>query len=227
MTEETQSQVPALIDLDIAEDSARMDADVLAKMAGGGDYFPRLQFMNANATQVKDSLFPMNHYALIGGNETIDLGPTVDVINAGFRQKAVDMNSDDFKVTYDDKSDEFRDIVNRADNIPNSGCAYGLEFLVYVPAVKKWAVVHFNNKSTRRIANVMLKLFKFGVTLASAKAENKNGAWWHMLPQPCNTISEIPAAEDIAKNRAKFAEEMAKKDEEAANEPATTETRER
>jgi len=208
--------------------TGNMSDEVFDQIAGSGGYFARLSLQTSTSRLCKQGKIPANHFALITtASKFEDLGKSVDVLVLCARAKAVNMNADEFKVVYDTKSDDFKKLMAESE-IKDSGCTYGPEFLVYIPAAKSYALLHCNNASTRRaeVAEALRGLILMGATLGSVYVETTKHEWYTLAVNPCSTISDAPAISDVKENMQKFIDEQ-KGDEKSETNEGAVETRER
>lgn len=168
----------------------------------GSSYLPRLQLMTASSDKCKTGEFPINHYASVSGQSYQDLGSETDILVIAWRPKALKMG-DDIVACYDPESEVFRKIQLESE-IKDSGCMYGPEFLVYVPAVKKFATFFLGSKSARREGNNVRARTGKAATLKSRLVEWKSYKWQAPECKPCNTPFDLPSTEDIKEQVEKF-----------------------
>lgn len=179
------------------------DLTEFAKVTQSGTYLPRLQLMSSNSDKCKAGDFPINHYALVRDQTFIDLGVDVDILIIAWRPKALDIGGEELVTSFDQASATFKDIQERS-QAPNSGCMYGPEFLVYIPAQEAYATFFMGSKSSRREApNVIAKLQGSG-TLTSKLVETKRFKWQTPIIKGCSTPFDIPEAEDVQEQVDKF-----------------------
>ena len=165
-------------------------------------YLPRLQLQTANSKPCKAGTFPVNHYAIVKDKTLRDIGLTVDVLIIAWRPKALEMG-EAVIAAYDPEDAEFKRIAEKSE-IKDSGCMYGPEFLVWVPALSQFALFYMGNKSARRESpNMVARLYK-GATLKSKHIETKQYDWYAPCVTPCTTPFEVPSKEDIAEQVEKF-----------------------
>lgn len=155
-----------------------------------GDWLPRLQLMTSQSEKCKEGSFPINHYALVRGTDFSDLGPTIDIAVVSWRPKAIEMGDAVISV-YDVNDAEFKRIQDKSGEM-NSGCMFGPEFLVWIPAIKEFATFFMGNKSARREApNVKARMGR-AATLKSSKIETAKYTWFAPVVVPCSTPFDLP-----------------------------------
>ncbi len=196
---------------------------MFGEIAKGASYLCRLQLFTAGSKECKAGRFAMNHYGYVISKEKItDLGKTVDIFPLSWRPKALQiLPTGDILSKYDPTDPEFKRIAETSEQ-PNSGCMYGPEFLVWVPAIKQFASFFMSSKSMRIEApNLKEKLDEErAATLDSVFVETKKYSWQTPVVKPCSTPFEVPDAETIIAAVTKF--KNPPKDEIEAAEPAET-----
>lgn len=186
--------------------------DVFAALAGsGGKFLPRIQYMSGASACVKMRKFPSDHFALVTGkDQNMDIGEEFDCLVLAFRSKALDTKDPDGIVTcYDPKLQDgkftgvFADIANRAD-VKDSGCMFGPEYLLWLPAQKKFATFFFASKTMRNEAPLMQEKLGKGATIGSQFIDT--GSYQYNSPQvkDCNTVFELPSQEEVDTECKKF-----------------------
>lgn len=178
------------------------DDDFTKTASGGGGFMPRLQLLTSNAAKCKSGDFPTNHYALVDGQEFGDLGKNVDVLIVDWRPKALEVGENVISV-FDTSDAEFQRIQEKSGEA-NSGCMYGPEFLVYIPANKRFATFFMGTKSSRREAgNVKAKMHN-AATLGSQKIETSKFTWFAPKASACTTPFDVPSGEELSEVIEKF-----------------------
>lgn len=182
-----------------------MDDKQLAAVSSSGDFLPRLQLFGSNSDACKKSQIGIAHYGLVTGKDTIeDLGKEVDVIIIGGRPKALRICDDGTIITkFDPNDDEFKKIMDDS-NVANSGCMYGPEFVVFVPAAARFATFFMSSKTARRQAGAVHARLRKAATLKAEFIETKKYSWHGPVCVPCSTPLAAPAPEDIAAAVKKF-----------------------
>lgn len=204
------------------------DETQIQSISGIADWLPRLQLCTSKTKLASAGKVQNNDYALIKSEtEFTNLGKEVDVIVLGVRPKALDTSGNQVIACYDIHSETFKKIRQTADTVQNSGCMYGPEYLVYIPKVKKFGLVHFNSKSNRREEPNMRVLLNSAATLKSKWIpSDKYGGWQAIQVFPCSVPLESPPFEEIKTEMEKFNNPPAMTVE-LAPEEAATEARER
>lgn len=178
--------------------------ELMDAMASGGGFLPRLQFLSGSSLKVKKKEFPADHFAFIlGKNKYEDLGEEFDVLVLAMRPKALDTSDPDGIVTcYDPKLEGkkftgvFADIADRS-GVKDSGCMYGPEYLLWVPAKKQFATMFFCNPSLRNESpNMQAKL---GQAATVGYQFIDTGKFEYNSPEvrDCTTVFDLPEQEEV------------------------------
>jgi hypothetical protein len=168
------------------------------------DYFPRLQLCGSSSTLFKKNKIPKQHYASVLTDDKFnDLGLSVDILPLAWRPKALDMTGDTPLSCYDEKSATFKDIQTRS-AVKDSKCAFGPEFLVWIPTIKTFACLFMGSKTARSEAGKVRELLSQGATLNSTVLEAKGYIWEAIVVNPCTTPFELPSAAGLRSALEKF-----------------------
>lgn len=212
--------------------------DIFNAVANSGKYLPRLQMFGGNSEPVKEGKVPLASYALVTGKDVYQpLGSTVDLVAIAWRPKAMDVSGDDVINVHDHTDPEFARI-QAASEIQDSGCMFGPEFLLYVPAIKKFATLFMSSKTARREAPAVRERLPIvtvdgrqvytddlvGTTLAVNYIKTTKYSWHAIVVKPCSTPFDFPEKSAVAEERNKFLNPP-KVDIERAPETTTTRAR--
>lgn len=157
--------------------------------------FKRVQLMGSNSQEVKEGKFTMGHFALIDGQEHEDLGDSIDCIILDWRPKAMKVKVD-VVVLYDAESADFKKIVTDSE-VQDSGCMYGPEFLIWIPA-KGFVPYFLNNKSARYEARALYALIGKAATIKSILVKGQKYSWHAPKVKPCTVpLDSMPLEEDV------------------------------
>lgn len=197
-------------------------------------FLPRLQVCGGNTEIVKEGKMAMGVYGLIyDKNKFVDLGKEVDILVVGMRPKALRLPKEGNPMSYFKReSAEFKKI--QADSkFPNSGCMFGMEFLVWIPSQAEWATLFLGTQSARKetpsVLTEMKKDFSgtsrdnYGAAKVTCHAprlvKNPKGSWH--IPQfgPCNSdLAVLPERDSLAEEIQKFASPPESVEEKATGE---------
>jgi len=192
----------ALIPAEVTGGLAKYSDDIFASTTKSGDYLPRLQLLTSASEKCKSGEFPINHYAVIRDQIFDDLGEAVDILVVTWRPKALEIGDEVISV-FKPEHPEFKRIQDKSGE-QDSGCMYGPEFLVYIPAKKVFATFFCGSKSSRREAPAIKALLTKAATLKSKKIETKRYTWFAPAVVGCSTPFETPNIEDLKKAVEKF-----------------------
>jgi hypothetical protein len=170
------------------EGSTELDVFEALSSVGGG-FTPRLQLFTSNSDVVKEGDVPMNHWAIVDGDNYIDLGTEVSVAILAVRAKALDTGND-IQCSHDASSELFKDIVARA-SVKNSGCMYGPEFLIYCPDTDGFVTLFMGSPTARREAKKMKPLLRKPAILKSKLNDNGKFKWQGPLVLPSENSIDL------------------------------------
>ncbi len=176
------------------------------EMFAGGGFLPRLQLFTSASDVVKAGTFPINHYGLvISKDQIIDMEREVDVAFIAWRPRAIDASDrNNIRASSITSSDLFKEIKHTQDTVPNSGCMYGPEFLVWVPREEKFATVLFGSKTARNEAPKAGALMHKPATFKSRLIDNGENKWQAMVVIACTTPFQFPAKDEVNRVTAEF-----------------------
>jgi hypothetical protein len=186
--EDTQSQIDDavfdnaaggdLIPAGVGGEIATMSPEDFALVSTAGDFLPRLQLYGGNSTAAKEGKIGIGCFGIVRAKDTIeDLGKTVDVIIVDGRAKALRVEKDNTIITKFDPNDvEFKKIMAES-NIKDSGCMYGPEFLLYVPAAEAFVTYFMSSKTARRVAKNVYARMRKGATLGAELIKTQKYSW--------------------------------------------------
>jgi hypothetical protein len=177
-------------------DDEAFDAATSAK------YLPRLQLMTSNSGKCKSAEFPINHYAIVRDQNFEDLGKSCDVLVVDWRPKALEIGEQIVSI-FDHESPEFKRIQVEAEG-KDSGCMWGPEFLVYVPASGVFATFFMGTKSSRRESPALKALLHKAATLTSHEIKTPAFTWYAPQVTKCTTEFDLPDKESLKEVVDKF-----------------------
>ncbi len=184
-------------------------SDDVAKAMGSTAYLPRLQLYGGNSEAVKEGKVPMGAYGLATSRNVKPLGKPLDVLVIEWRPKAMFVSKDKSVVecVYDPDAPRFKEISAMADTTSDSGCMFGPEFLVWVPN-EDYATYFLSSKSARYEFNNLKKLINCMASLDSVLVKGtgkQTGRSWHAPKvSDCLTPYQLPAIEEIDKQKSDF-----------------------
>jgi hypothetical protein len=139
-----------------------------------GKFLPRVQFVSTGSSKlVTDKKVEVGHWALVDGDETTDLGESIDVIVLARVDKGVDFSGDEtvvaFKSSNEEDNAEYARIEAEviADGY-DSGCMYGPVYLLFLCDTEQFVELFFNNTSGRNEADNIDLFLPISVEAAQA-----------------------------------------------------------
>ena len=195
----------------------------LAPLAGGGleeltrtsDYLPQLRVYGSSNDIVKSGDFPMGHFGLyFAKDNVVDLTEQFDCLVIYARPRACVITGDTpvnfYGKSVDGKweySKEFEEIKARAmaGGQNNQGYMCGLEYLLWLPDVSKFALFLMGNPTLRRESNKVLGLIGKAATFKIKLIKTAKYTWHGCSCFQCSTpFSNVPSTEDIKVQVEKF-----------------------
>ncbi len=193
-----------LIPADVGDTSK---ADSALVVANNKDYFPRMKLCQGNAKEVlKQFVSKGGNYALVKGKDEVeDLGDSIELVICCGRSKAM-RTGDQIITVFEAESDEFKKIMSES-KVKDSGCFYGAEYLVYIPAAGTFATLFLNNPTMRREAGAVHSRLKQAATLTSHLIEGKEHTWFGPKCGDCSSPLDLPELDEIKATVDKFENE--------------------
>ncbi len=183
------------------------DDKSFAVVAQGANYLPRVQLMGANSNAVKEGKIGQGRYAFVRGKDQMeDLTQEIPVLVLGWRPKALQILEDEVISVFNPASEEFKRIAATADSgAQDTGCMYGPEFLVWVPAVKAFGTFYMSSKTARREAPQMRALMGKLALLKCQLIKAGKFIWHGPVVTMCSqAVSDMPGIEDVTEQVTKF-----------------------
>jgi hypothetical protein len=214
----------------------------LDAMSTASSFLQRLQLYSKGKVGPNGTLIEGGHYGVPKSSDNIvDLGDSIDVLAIARKAKAIDMSdTENIIVTNDTKSDEFKRIVDMADNVRDSGCAYGPAYLVYERSTSTFYELFCGNKSGRYesstintylpVTTAMIEggftketepRFAKPMTLKSKFTKKGKWEWFSPVAEDCLSPIDLPSADQLRFEIERFAK-METPDVETVDEKSTS-----
>ncbi len=150
-------------------------SDLLSELTKSNEFFDRIQLYSKGGAIDKGLISP-GHFGVPVGEDSIkDLGLEIDLLPLACRAKALDLSDRDAIVTnYDPISDAFKSIKERA-SVQNSGCMYGLTFLVFERNTGRFYELYCGVNKSMRMESDKIVVFLPLPEAAAAQLEEKTG----------------------------------------------------
>jgi len=198
----------------------------LDAMSTSSSFLQRLQLYSKGKSGPNGTLIEGGHYGVPKSAENIvDLGNSLDLLVIARKAKAIDMSdTDNIIVSNDTKSDEFKRIVDMADNVKDSGCAYGPTYLVYERSTRSFYEFFCGNKSGRYesskintflpvttamieagVTNETEPRFAKPMTLKSKYTKKGKWEWFSPVAEECLNPIDLPTADQLRSEIERFA----------------------
>lgn len=183
-----QQQGGPLVDVSEFGPTQFFDDTEFLQMAKPG-FLPRLQLCGSNTELAKEGKINVAHYALVQSSDSFkDLGKEVHIIPLAVRFCAIRSGESGMTTFYNPESPEFRQIIADSED-SDSGCFYGPQFLVYVPAVKELATFLFGSKTARPEARNLKPLIGHAATMRARLIKGQRFSWH--VPQVLQCLIQL------------------------------------
>lgn len=205
MANEESALVPSGLRNQMVQSKYATD-ETFTEVATASEFLPRLQLFTGNNKEVKRKLIGSERYGLVVARDRIqDLGDTVEIIPYAWRPKAMEVGGDEVISVYNPRDPEFIRIKSLSSE-QNSGCMAGIEFLVWIPSIKRFASLYMASKSNKVEAPMLREKLDQGkaVMLDSVLASNKKYEWYTIRVNGCSSALEMPEDEIVLVEVNKF-----------------------
>jgi hypothetical protein len=154
-------------------------SELLGELTRSGEFLDRIQLYTKGGAIDKDLIRP-GHYGVPSGDDSIrDLGVEIDILPLCCRPKALDLRDKDAIVTNYDPTTEVFKTVKELGSTQNSGCMYGLTFLVFERSTGRFCELFCGTKSMRTESNKIVNFLPLPED-AARQLEEKTGV--HVEP---------------------------------------------
>ena len=167
----------------------------LAPLTGGeldsltrtSEYLPQIRVYGASNDVVKEGNFPMGHFGLYFKKDTItDLTEQFDCLVIYGRPRACIIGGDAPVSFYGKQvegkwvySEEFDAVKDKAMSKDNQGYLCGIEYLLWIPSVSKFALFLMGNPTLRKESDKVLSLVGKAALFKIRFIKSKAGYSWH------------------------------------------------
>jgi len=115
---------------------------------------PRIQLVSKGKYVDKGEI-ESGHYGIIDKDEVIsDLGTSIDLLLLARRPKALDCTTNPMTQVFEPSSPDFRRIAEQS-QLRDSGCMYGVSYLVFERSSSQFCEFFYGNKSLRERAYLL------------------------------------------------------------------------
>lgn len=197
--------IPA--DINLPMSVAAQDDKMFGEVITAASYLPRVQLFGGNSDAVKEGKIGVGRFGLVRTKDAIeDLTAEVAVFPVTYRFKAIQILDGNVLSYHNPKTDEFQDIQAKSE-VKDSGCMYGVEFLIWVPSSNTFATFFLSSKTSRRQAGPLRELQQ-SRQAATLKVEliTKGKFKWHgPVVVACSSPINMPPIEEIISQAETFA----------------------
>lgn len=165
-----------------------IDDKEFASMVSSTSFLPRIQLFGSNSAAVKEDKISQGHFGLVRNKDTIiNLTKEVDCLPVSYHFKAMRIADGEVETVLDHKSELFQEIKELSAE-QDSGCMYGVEFLLWIPQGEgEYCTFFLNSVSSRRIAPDLRALVGKAATLKSHLVKTTKYSWFAPKVVACST----------------------------------------
>lgn len=162
-----------------------MASNVFLGLSKSSEYLERLQ-LYTKGKAIDQGLIAPGHYGIPHSDDNIeDLGTEIDILPLVARAKALDMRDKDAIITnYDPTSEQFREI-EATGKTANSGCMFGLTFLIFERSTGKFYELFCGTKSMRNECGKIAPFLPLSEATAEALEAKMGKPYKAHGPLPC------------------------------------------
>lgn len=184
-------------------------ADAMKSVVGTGlRFLPYIQVANATSQAVTQRKTGIGTMFLTQNKEVISLQESFVCLLLAWRPKAMQYSPEP-KSFYDTTTTAFKEIERLADQ-PDSGKAFGPEFLLWLPERQCFATFFFGSKTARNEAPNVISLLRAGkvnvrFNTALIQDKSKKRSWYSTVCEPTDVgIQVMPSKDDLVSTVAAF-----------------------
>lgn len=193
----------ALIPADLLGGDLMTDSDFDKTVASGG-FFPRVQLCSANSKVVQEDKIKGGNFGLILTKDSVeDLTRSFTCIPLAYAMKAMQILDGSVTSVFDHTAAAFKEIQAKSEE-QDSGCMWGVDFLVYIPENKTFGTYYLSSKTARKEAKPLRGLIGQATTITSTLIKGKKFNWFGPVVSKSSVPVEVPPAEIIRENVEKF-----------------------
>jgi len=178
------------------------------------DFLPQIRVYGASSDLVKEGKFPMGHLGMYFTKDNIaDLGEAFDCLVIDWRPRTSIVSGDSPISFYgkfnnetgewDCSNEEFQEVKDLAMK-KTKGYLAGLEYLLYVPSIDKFALFLFGSPTLRRESANVCALTRKAATIKIHYIKTTQYSWHGVQVFECTTPFDMPSVESITEEVVKF-----------------------
>lgn len=173
-------------------------------IATASSFLKRIQLYTGSSPAIASGLIGPGHFGLVNSKDSIeDLGLSADCLPLSWRFKAMEFGEAVISA-YNPNSQQFKDIQAKSE-VADSGCSYGIEFLIWLPTQKQFVSYFMNSKTSRRKAPDVKGQLGRPTTIRSELISRGKQKWHGPVITLCSTPFQMPTEEDVLEQATKFA----------------------
>ncbi len=199
-------ELSTIIETDLPMSVHTEDEKSWGALVTSSSFLPRVQLFQGTSNLAKEGKIGPGCYGILSKKEEIthDLGKQFECLPLSYRYKAIEMKDGQVISVYNPKLPEFLRIQAASDT-PDSGCMFGIEFLLWVPSVKLFVTFFLATKTARRQAPNLRNQLKQGTILKSEYIKKPKFSWHGPIVTQCSTPFEMPDDDAMLDEATKFA----------------------
>lgn len=160
-------------------------------------FLPRVQLYGGSSSAVKEEKIPMGHWGVVRGQDIDGLGKSFNCLIMAVRPFAMNYRDETPVVSYDPKSEIFKDIAAKASEGMGSKCMAGPQFLLWISDIQEYVTLFCNNATFQREAPVMEKLLRKRAKFTATLIKGAKHTWHGPKVTPCEEEFDIPPQEEL------------------------------
>lgn len=173
------------------------------KSIASSDFLPRFELSGSNSNLAKTGAVPVGTYTLVRSKDDFtSLGKTVKAFICAWRPKALDTASEPIMFSYDARSPDFAAIMKKSE-LPDSGCMYGPEFLLYLDG-QGFATYFCGSKTTRNVAPKIKSNMHKVLTFTAALIDGGKFKWHGPVVTEYDGQFTLTTKDELQKQITKF-----------------------
>lgn len=185
----------------------KQDEEAFDKGIGSGDYVPYIILHANNGKFIgPPHTIPGGKFIMVKNQIPIDIGASIDCVPLEWRMLAMRYNASGMEREYDPESDRYATFQTKANSkikeADGSRYYWGVEYLLYLPAIQQIATFYCNNPTQRRIAKEQIKTKMRSQQTWESKfidPEGSDYSWWGFIVTPCDQEYEAPDSDELTR----------------------------
>jgi hypothetical protein len=167
-------------------------------------FLPSIRIAQGNNEMVLEGKLNPGEIAVIRNKDDfVRCGKELILVPLSMRYAAMRFDPGAVKSYFDHESAEFKQVQVDSEET-NSRCAYGPQFLVWIPEQREFAHFLFGSKSSRPEARRMKQVINRPATLKARLVKNDKNSWFVPVITPYSGETSMPPTEEATEVADKF-----------------------